>query len=138
MNYGVLHQLPATSGHIKSKQQTFTLNTNRPSDIPNFILIKHKRAEIQGREVNRELWRKNGYYVTVYVDLWPSAVSNHLAKTASKSVHLFGWRSAGHTHTDKLQWKYNPSTILWRCNKQVFLFQNDVQFQMPCEQHLLK
>ena len=23
--YGVLHQLPATSGHIKSKQQTFTL-----------------------------------------------------------------------------------------------------------------
>ena len=21
-----------------------------------------------------------------------------------------------YTHTDKLQWKYNPSTILWRCN----------------------
>ena len=25
LNYGILHQLPATSGHIKSKQQTFTL-----------------------------------------------------------------------------------------------------------------
>ena len=25
LNYGALHQLPATSGHIKSKQQTFTL-----------------------------------------------------------------------------------------------------------------
>ena len=25
MNYGILHQLPGTSGHIKSKQQTFTL-----------------------------------------------------------------------------------------------------------------
>ena len=22
-----------------------------------------------------------------------------------------------HWHTDKLQWKYNPSTISWRCNK---------------------
>ena len=28
LNYGVLHQLPATSGHIKSKQQTFTLKTS--------------------------------------------------------------------------------------------------------------
>ena len=27
LNYGILDQLPATSGHIKSKQQTFTLNT---------------------------------------------------------------------------------------------------------------
>ena len=26
LNYGILHQLPGTSGHIKSKQQTFTLN----------------------------------------------------------------------------------------------------------------
>ena len=25
LNYGILHQLPATSGYIKSKQQTFTL-----------------------------------------------------------------------------------------------------------------
>ena len=47
----------------------WNLNTNRPSDIPNFILIKHKRAEKQGREVNRELWRKNGYYVTMTFDL---------------------------------------------------------------------
>ena len=34
--------------------------------ISNFILIKHKRAEIQGREVNRELWRKMGI-----TSLWP-------------------------------------------------------------------
>ena len=34
-------------------------------DIPNFILIVHKRAEIQSREVNREIWRKNEYNVIV-------------------------------------------------------------------------
>ena len=47
------------------------------------------------------------------LDLWPkvtnfnrvraSVVSNHLAKTASKSVHPFGWnfvhKNSGHTHT---------------------------------------
>ena len=48
----------------------WNLNTNRPrvylSDIPNFILINYKRAEIQGREVNRELWRKTGI-----TSLWP-------------------------------------------------------------------
>ena len=58
-----------TSSPIKF---SWNLNINRPrvylSDIPNFILIVHKRAEIQSREVNRELWRKNGYYVTV---IWP-------------------------------------------------------------------
>ena len=47
----------------------WNLITNRSrvylSDIPNFILIKYKRAEIQGREVNRELRRKNGYWATV-------------------------------------------------------------------------
>ena len=51
------------------------LNTNRPrvylSDIPNFHFIKHKRAEIQGREVNRELWRKNCYHVTVTLTFDP-------------------------------------------------------------------
>ena len=87
----------------------WNLNTNRPrvylSDISNFILIDHKRAEIQDREVNRELWRKYGYYVTVTLTFDPrsppkvtkfnrvraSAGSSHLAKTASKSVHPFGW-----------------------------------------------
>ena len=53
----------------------WNLNTNRPmvfvSDIPNFILIKHKKAEIQSREVNREWWRKNGYYVTVTLTFDP-------------------------------------------------------------------
>ena len=39
--------------------------------IPNFILIVYKRAEIQGREVNRELRRENGYYVTVTLTFDP-------------------------------------------------------------------
>ena len=56
------------------------LNTNRPRvyqrDIPNFILIKHKRAEIQGREVNRWLWRKNGYYVTVNLTFVPRSLNS--------------------------------------------------------------
>ena len=51
------------------------LNTNRPriylSDIPKFIFIKHKRAEIYSREVNKDLWRKNGYYVTVTLTFDP-------------------------------------------------------------------
>ena len=76
-----------------------------------------------------DLWPK----VTNFNRVWANVLSNHLAKTASKSVHPFGWNfvhknSAGHTdrqtdthinthtHTEKLQWKYNPSTISWRCN----------------------
>ena len=50
-------------------------NTNLPrvflNDIPNFISIGHKRAEIQSREVNRKLWRKNGYYVTMTLTFYP-------------------------------------------------------------------
>ena len=75
------------------------------------------------------------------LDLWPkvtkfnrvrvSVISNHLAKTASISVHPFGLnfvhKNSGHTdtqtdrqtdrhtHTDTLKWKYNPSTISLRC-----------------------
>ena len=53
----------------------WNLTTNRPrvylSDIPNFILIGQKRAEIESREVNRALWRKNGYYVTVTLTFDP-------------------------------------------------------------------
>ena len=69
-----------------------------------------------------------GPKITNFDKIWASAVSNHLAKIASKSVHPFGWnfvhkQSRTNTHTDrhtdrdKLQWKYNPSTISWRCNK---------------------
>ena len=54
-----LNDVTITSSHIRF---LWNLNTNWPrvylSDIQNFILIKHKRAEIQGREVNRELRRK--------------------------------------------------------------------------------
>ena len=58
--------------------------------------------------------------------VWASVLSKRLAKTASKSVHPFGWNfvhkknwthTHTDTHTDKLQWKYNPSTISWRCKK---------------------
>ena len=52
------------------------LYTNLPrviylSDIPTFILIEHKRAEIQSREVNRELWRKKWVSRHCDHDLWP-------------------------------------------------------------------
>ena len=69
-----------------------------------------------------DLWPK----VTKLNRVWASAGSNHLAKIASNwCIHRAGTlftRSAGqpdtHTHTDrhtdKLQWKFNPSTILWR------------------------
>ena len=74
-----------------------------------------------------DLWFK----VTKFNRVWASAVSNHIAKTASKSVHPFGWnfvhkKRAGHTHrhTDKLEWKYNSSTISWRCKKK---FECDIE-----------
>ena len=39
--------------------------------ISNSILIEHKRADVQSREVNKELWRKNGYYVFVTMTFDP-------------------------------------------------------------------
>ena len=95
------------------------------------ILIEHKRAEIRSREVNRQLWWKKLILRHCYLELEPkftnfngiraSATSNHVAKTASKSVHPFGWNivywQTRHTYIDKLQWKYNPSTVSWRCKK---------------------
>ena len=39
--------------------------------IPNFSLIRHDRAEIYSRDVNRKLWRKNGYWVTVTLTFDP-------------------------------------------------------------------
>ena len=75
------------------------------------------------RHCDLDLWPK----VTKFNRVRASAVSNHLVKTATKSVRPFGWnfvhKKSGHTdrqtdtHTDKLQWKYNPSTISWRCNE---------------------
>ena len=83
------------------------------SGILNFSLSRHKIAEINIREFNRELWRK---WVLNYcdLDLWPnvtnfnsvcaSNVSKHLAKIASKSVHPFGWNFVQiqtHTNTNR-------------------------------------
>ena len=43
MNCGVLNQLPATSGHIKSKQQSFTLTfvSKQTSDKNEFLIFKY-------------------------------------------------------------------------------------------------
>ena len=130
----------------------WNLHTNRPriysNDISNFILIVLKRAVIQSRKFQRRKLTENYEEKLVLrhcdLDLWPkvnyfnriraSAVSIHLAKTASKSVHhsvrlefcsqefpdtQTDRQTDKHTHrhTDKLQLKYNPSTILWRCKK---------------------
>ena len=105
-----------------------------PSHTPNFILIEHKRAEIQSREVKN--YEEKNVLHHCDLDLWPkvtnlnrvraSAVSNLWAKTAFKSVYPFGLNfvhkqsrthSQTHRHTDKLKWKYNPSTISWRSKK---------------------
>ena len=84
-----------------------------------------------------EIWTFVCRKLNCELDLWPkvtnfnmvrgSLVSNHLAKIASKSVQPFDWNfyqsKAGQTHiqtnrhTYKLQWKYNPSMIAWRCKK---------------------
>ena len=77
------------------------------------------------------------------LDLWPkvinfdrvraSGISNHLAKTASKSVYPFGWnfvhKKSGHTdgqtHTQRqteVKINYNPSTTLRRCSYMQTLF----------------
>ena len=105
------------------------------SGMSNFILIGPINAEIHSLEVNKWLWRKKRLLSHCDLDLWPkvtnfnrvraSVLSNRSVKTASKSVHPFGWncvhkqsqtQTYTHTHTHKLRWKYNPSTILWRCN----------------------
>ena len=71
------------------------------SNTPNFILIKHKRNVIQSRKVNLKLWKQQWILRHCDLDIWPkvtnfdrdwaSAVSNHLAITASKSIHPFSW-----------------------------------------------
>ena len=65
-----------------------------------------------------DLWPK----ITNFNRVWASVVSNHSVKTTSKSVHLFSWnfvhKTDRHIHRQAaLQWKYNPSTILWRSLK---------------------
>ena len=94
------------------------------SGILNLSFIRLKRAEIYCREVNRELWKKRILShcdldllpkVTNFDRVRASVVSNHLAKTAFKSVHPISWnlfykQSRTHRHTQReLQWKYKPS-----------------------------
>ena len=91
------------------------------------------------RHCDLDLWPK----VTKFNRVRASAGSNHLVKTAFKLVHPFGWnfvhkrcRTHTHTHrhTDKLQWKYNPSTISWRCNKHE-RFQTHTHLQIHTQRH---
>ena len=75
----------------------------------------HKFRHVSGY-CDLDIWPK----VTKFNRVRASARGNHLAKTASKSVHSFVWnfvhkKCRTHRHTDKLKWKYNPSTISWRC-----------------------
>ena len=93
-------------------QVSWNLNVNLRraylNDIPNFLLIGHKRAEIHSREVNRELCRKKWKLrhcdhniqpkVTNFNRARASVISNRLSKT--KSVHPFGWNFV-HWHTHK-------------------------------------
>ena len=72
-----------------------------------FHLIEHKRAEIYNGEVNRQLWRKNGYCVTNFNRVWASVVNNHLCENciqigASVRLEICLLRhtdSQTHTHT---------------------------------------
>ena len=84
-----------------------------------------------------DLWRK----VTNFNRVRVSAISNHLAKTASKSVHSFGWNyvhkqnwthTHRHTHTDKL--KYDPSMISWRCKKHSENADTSMSLAFTCEE----
>ena len=109
-------------------------NANLPreylSGMPNFILIGHHGADIHSKEVNRELWKKwilrhcdldLQSKVTNFYAVQTCAVINYLAKTALpnwciRSVVILintDRHTNRHQHTDKLPWKYNPSTILW-------------------------
>ena len=67
-----LNDVTLTSSPIRFLSNLYT---SRPrvylSDIADFILIEHKRAEVYSKEVNRELRRKNGYYVTVTLTFDP-------------------------------------------------------------------
>ena len=113
------------------------------------MLIEYKRTEIHNREVNRQLWWKKLILRHCYLELEPkftnfngiraSATSNHVAKTASKSVHPFGWNivywQTRHTYIDKLQWKYKPSTVSWRCKKlqtKLIRFRNLQVYSIAC------
>ena len=105
------------------------------SDKLNFILIGLKRAKIQRREINRELWRKNGCNVTVTLTFDPRSpisIGFELLQLATIKRRLRQNQCSGligicsqtdrqtdrHTHT-QINWskKKNPSTILWRCKK---------------------
>ena len=59
------------TSQLRDPQLDFHEIQTHLSDIPNFISIRHNKAEIQRREFKRELWRKIGYYVTVILTFDP-------------------------------------------------------------------
>ena len=62
-----------------------------------------------------DLWPK----VTNFNRVWASVLRNYLAKTASKSVHPFGWnfvhKNSGHTHTQTHRHTYTQTN----CNENI-------------------
>ena len=72
------------------------------SDIPNFILIENKRAEIQSRKVNEELWRKKWGLCHCDLDLSPKGTNfNRIRASAVKSRPNRFIRSAGILFTSR-------------------------------------
>ena len=62
-NFNNVTMMSSPSGFLWSSYTNLQWAYQR--GIPNFRLIKHTRAEIYSREINRELWRKNRYWVSV-------------------------------------------------------------------------
>ena len=107
-----------------------------------------KRAEIQGREVNRELWRKKWVLRHCDLDLWPkvtnfkriwaSLVSNHLSEDCVK-IGVAVWsafysqtnrQTDRHTHTQTdvhSEAKIFPSMTLWSCKKRMVTNYTSIQ-----------
>ena len=83
-------KVKVTTQGQRSQTRTCLWSLTLSCDIPNFNLIVHKRAEIQSREVNRELWRKNGYVLRhCDLDLWPKVTNFNRAWAIAVSNHFF-------------------------------------------------
>ena len=99
--------------------------------IPNFNLIRHKRAEIFSTELT-ENYEKKMDFESLHCDLDLSPQGHQFQKGLSQCNQLFSKKrvqigvfvykfcsqAESDTHTqDQLQWKYNHSTISWRFKK---------------------
>ena len=110
--YEILMQI--CKGHTKAAYQILDWSNIRELKYLVGKLTKNHEEKWIFSHCDLDIWSK----VTNFNRVWDSMVSNRLAKTASKSVHPFGWnfvhkQSRTHTqtnrqtdrHTDKQQWK---------------------------------